>query len=159
MTQFNVKELIAACCAKVESLKKPGVEFRSSVSDGIDEAHTGQDRLRDIIINLLANAVKFTEQGEVVVCVEEEEDGASDLVISVSDTGPGIPEEDIETILKDYNTFRQRVSDSDRTVSTRLGLMYSMEYAEVLGGRICIESEVGKGSTFTVRIPMIYSKD
>jgi two-component system chemotaxis sensor kinase CheA len=121
-----------------------------------------------MVINLLSNAIKFTESGTVSVRAEREnlstslrtggsgENGGEELGISVSDTGKGIPQEEIATLFDEY---RQVVgqSDSDVQKGTGLGLSITKKFAELLGGSISVESEIGKGSTFTITIPSTYS--
>jgi len=105
-------------------------------------------RLRQIIVNLVGNAVKFTEQGEIVLDVERESQSANDVVLhfAVSDTGIGIPEEKRAAI---FEVFEQ--GDNTRTRKhggTGLGLSISTKLTELMGGRMWVESEVGRGSTF-----------
>ena len=111
-------------------------------------------RLRQVVVNLVSNAIKFTEQGEVELCVEPEEsfDGQIVLHFKVRDTGIGIPPDKISKI---FEAFEQ--GDTTRTRrygGTGLGLAISRRLVEAMGGRIWVESELGKGSTFhfTVRL-------
>ena len=150
--RFGVKELIAGCCAEIEPLVKPGVALKYDVSDDVGEATTDKGRVRQIVGNLLSNAVKFTERGEVVIHAIQEGGSA---VISVSDTGPGIPADATDSI---FEEFRQVKGSDPQHRGTGLGLSICKGFAELLGGSIRVESEVGKGSTFTVRIPMAYSE-
>ena len=148
---FSVKDLIASCCGTVESLVNPGVNLKYEVPDGIGEARTDGDKLRHVVGNLLGNAVKFTEKGEIVVRARTVHD---QLLVSVADTGTGIPEAALETIFDEF----QQVKGSDTAhKGTGLGLAITKRYAELLGGAVSVESEVGKGSVFTVRIPLVYS--
>jgi len=99
---FDVKDLISGCCAEVEPLVKPGVKLGYDIADEIGEANTDQARVRQIVVNLLGNAVKFTEQGEVKVEARRQE-GGEQLVITVSDTGTGIPADALETVLRNFS--------------------------------------------------------
>ena len=171
---FNVKALIESCCATVSPLVRPGVALNHEVADGIGEAHTDEARLRQVIINLLSNALKFTESGEVKVRVARpptadrrpppsipgppssvvgrpSEDGL--LEIAVSDTGVGIPPDALNYI---FDEFRQVEGSHQQQKGTGLGLSITKKLTELLGGTIRVESEVGKGSTFTVRFPLVY---
>ena len=101
---------------------------------------------------MLSNAIKFTDSGSVTVNTKQ--DGGQ-LVISVSDTRRGIPADEIDTIFDEY----RQVEGSDwEHKGTGLGLSITKRFAELLGGSIGVESEVGKGSTFTVQIPVIYTE-
>ena len=103
-----------------------------------------------IVINLQGNAVKFTEQGEVAVRTAQE---GESVEIAVSDIGSGIPADALDTIFEEF----QQVKGSDpQHKGTGLGLPITKGFAELLGGSISVQSEVGKGSTFTVRVPVVY---
>ena len=163
---FNVSELITFCCDTVSPLIQDGVELKQEVAEDIGSANTDRARVQQMVINLLSNAIKFTESGTVSVRAERENPSTSlrtggsgenwreELGISVSDTGKGIPQEEIATLLDEY---RQVVgqSDSDVQKGTGLGLSITKKFAELLGWSISVESEIGKGSTIT--IPSTYS--
>ncbi len=149
---FDVKELIASCCDTVGPLVKSGVALKQEISRDVGEAHTDEGRLRQIVINLLSNALKFTEAGEVAVRTSKANEH---LVIAVSDTGTGIPADALESIFEEF----QQVKGSDpQHKGTGLGLPITKGFAELLGGSIGVQSEVGKGSTFTVKVPVVYKE-
>jgi signal transduction histidine kinase/ligand-binding sensor domain-containing protein/CheY-like chemotaxis protein len=179
---FDVRDLIASCCATVSPLAKTGVGLSHEVSEEVGEAHTDEARLRQVLINLLSNALKFTESGEVKVKVRGQGSGVWDqgeaktegqvfprspvpgprspgdgwLEVAVSDTGIGIPADALGYI---FDEFRQVDGTSTRRHGgTGLGLSITKRLTELLGGTIGVESEVGKGSTFTVRIPINYGE-
>lgn len=111
-------------------------------------------RLRQVLVNLVGNAVKFTEQGEIVIRVEptgdQETSGA--LRFSVSDTGIGIPRDKIGTI---FESFTQVDASTTRKYGgTGLGLSISKRIVEMMGGRLTVESALGQGSTFSVVLPL-----
>jgi signal transduction histidine kinase/ActR/RegA family two-component response regulator len=111
-------------------------------------------RVRQIIFNLMSNGLKFTEEGHVKlsVLVEEGRGCAEELVVRVSDTGIGIPAEMHEDI---FESFKQADAGVTRQFGgTGLGLAICRRLVTALGGTIGVESEVGKGSTFTVRLPL-----
>jgi signal transduction histidine kinase/CheY-like chemotaxis protein/ligand-binding sensor domain-containing protein len=123
------------------------------VPDGLQGDPT---RIRQIVVNLVGNALKFTAEGEVIVQVEVQEESNEQVVLhfSVRDTGVGIPVEKQQTI---FEAFTQADSSMTRKYGgTGLGLAISTRLVNMLGGRIWVESEVGRGSTFhfTVRFRM-----
>ncbi len=106
-------------------------------------------RLRQVLINLLGNAIKFTGAGEVALLVHASQD---ELEFAVSDTGIGIPEQKLQTIFDD---FAQASSSTTREYGgTGLGLGISRRIVEKMGGRLSVTSEVGKGSTFRFTVPL-----
>ena len=108
-------------------------------------AHAEKRALRQILINLVNNAIKFTEQGEVRI---ELRNGDKKTRIAVTDTGSGITEEDRPKLFKAFSRLEH--TNAHREEGTGLGLHLSQKLAELMGGEIKLESEVGKGSTFTL---------
>jgi CheY-like chemotaxis protein len=110
-----------------------------------------ETKIRQILINLIGNAIKFTEAGSVVfrARINQTEEQKNSLVVEVQDSGPGIPESDFERIFKH---FEQTNSGIKQGVGTGLGLALSRELAALMGGNITVASEVGKGSVFTFRV-------
>ncbi|MDA0747426.1 MAG: HAMP domain-containing sensor histidine kinase, partial [bacterium] len=147
---FGVKEMVAGCCATVGPLVKEGVVLGYEVAEGVGEAHTDPAKLRQVVINLLSNALKFTEAGEVSVRVTRAEEV---LVLAVSDTGAGIPPEMLEAI---FEEFRQVEGANREHKGTGLGLSITKKLVELLGGTVSVESEAWKGSIFTVKVPAVY---
>jgi signal transduction histidine kinase len=110
--------------------------------------------VRQILLNLLSNAVKFTDQGEVTLSARREHD---DLVFEVRDTGIGIAVEHMERI---FDPFWQVDQSATRRVGgTGLGLSVTRRLARALGGDVEVRSEVGRGSSFVVRLPADWSAD
>ncbi len=109
-------------------------------------------RMRQILLNLIGNAIKFTEIGSVTVCVamERREDGAPDLVIRVRDTGIGIRDDQVANLFRSFS--QADTSHTRRFGGTGLGLRISKRLAQLLGGDITVESKERVGSVFTVRI-------
>ena len=116
------------------------------------EAETDRQKVLHILLNLVSNAVKFTEDGRVTVRARLETDADREWVrLEVEDTGVGIPEEALATI---FEPFRQADDDlSRRKGGTGLGLALVRRYTELLGGQVTVHSQVGQGTTFVVRIP------
>ena len=113
------------------------------------QIETDPARLRQIIFNLVGNAIKFTEQGGVTVaCGFDENEAGPQIHIEIRDTGIGMPQDKLETI---FDPFAQADSSVTRRFGgTGLGLSISRKFAQAMGGDIVVDSEIGKGSTFTV---------
>jgi CheY-like chemotaxis protein len=130
----------------------------ASAPDVPSEVVTDRQRLRQVLHNLLSNAVKFTQQGRVELRIRRETPqapgGEAGLAFSVSDTGIGISDDSLKTI---FEAFQQGDGTTSRRYGgTGLGLAISREVAAVLGGRITAQSEPGRGSTFTLYLPVTY---
>lgn len=126
-----------------------GVELAYHVQTNVHDALIGDvNRLRQIVVNLVGNAIKFTEEGEIVVGVEAVNRNDKELTLhfSVRDTGIGIPAHKVEAIFKPFE--QADVSTTRKYGGTGLGLAISVQLVELMKGRIWAESEVGKGSTF-----------
>jgi len=109
-------------------------------------------RTKQILVNFISNALKFTDQGEIEIKVSQKDETA---VISVRDSGIGIKKEDLGKL---FNAF-SRISTLDRIEEgTGLGLYLSKKIANLLGGDITAESEFGKGSVFTLTLPLKYKE-
>ena len=136
---------------KVMSLRayEKGLEINCRVSPEVPETVVGDPtRLRQVVINLVNNAIKFTEHGEITVEVsrESEETGSARFHFTVADTGIGIPPDRQQAI---FEAFTQADSSSTRRYGgSGLGLAISRRLVELFGGRIWVESKVGEGSTF-----------
>ena len=130
------------------------VELISRIDPDIDTKRVGDPaRLRQIILNLISNAIKFTEDGHITVRVRNSDDPGG-LLFSVSDTGVGIPNDKQQAI---FESFTQADSSTTRKYGgTGLGLTISKRLVDLMNGRIWVESEVGVGSTFsfTVTLPV-----
>ncbi len=126
-----------------------GLELACRIAPDVPDSLVGDpNRLRQVVINLVGNAIKFTAKGEVVGSVEvrSREVGAVDLQFSVADTGIGIPVEKRRSI---FQAFEQADGSTTRRYGgTGLGLSISTRLVELMGGRIWVEGEVGVGSTF-----------
>jgi len=146
---FDLREALEKTVASVRPLaEKKGLTLSCTVSDGIDMIPADRRRVEQVLLNLISNAVKFTEQGSVMV--ECKSDGDR-VMISVTDTGIGIRPEDLDTIFQD---FRQVDSGMTRKYEgTGLGLSISKRLVNLMGGQIQVESRWGSGSTFSFSLP------
>lgn len=126
--------------------------YKPSLSDQEARIITDQHKLEGILTNLLKNAIKYTEQGEITfACTLKKEQNNDVLEFYVKDTGIGIPANRIDAI---FNRFEQAdIEDTRVHQGSGLGLAIAKSYAEMLGGEITVSSEVGLGSTFTFSIP------
>ena len=148
---FRVNALIDLCANTSQPLLRPGVTIEKQMDESLSIVYSDQDKIRQIILNLLSNAAKFTHEGKITLSANR--DGET-LRISVSDTGIGISDEALPRIFKE---FQQADTSTTRQYGgTGLGLSISHNLAHVLGGDLTVESELGKGSTFTLIIPMQY---
>jgi len=119
------------------------------VPDDLPAGKGDEARLTQVLINLVGNAIKFTETGEVTLRAEAS-DGS--FIVSVSDTGPGIAEADQEKI---FEEFQQATSTTTRAKGgTGLGLAIARRIIELHGGRLWVESTLGQGSTFSFTVPV-----
>jgi signal transduction histidine kinase/HAMP domain-containing protein/CheY-like chemotaxis protein len=170
MDIHNETIAIARLVEDIESTFQPltsekGLEFTVSVGEEVPaELSTDEQRLRQILRNLISNAVKFTERGSVAVEIRLAEvtqpDGRKDdpvVAFSVIDTGIGIAESNLDTI---FAAFQQADGTTSRRYGgTGLGLSISREVAALLGGEIHAESRVGRGTTFTLYLPLLGTTD
>ncbi|MGE4318454.1 MAG: PAS domain S-box protein [Deferribacterales bacterium] len=133
-----------------------GVSLMSIIRQGVPPALIfDSSKLRQVLLNLVGNAVKFTDKGfvKVTISTEDEQNGRLTLIIDVEDTGIGIPENEFENI---FQPFRQRTGhNQQRYGGTGLGLSISKKLVEMMGGRISLKSRQDKGSVFTVYLPGI----
>lgn len=149
-TPFSLSETVEKVCAVIEpKAVRKGLAFTCSLSPDVPDQLAGDaNRLRQVLINLLDNAVKFTEQGSVHLSVNPApgKDGLSGLQFSVTDTGSGIPTEKLDTI---FDAFTQADSSTTREFGgTGLGLAISKQLVQMMRGRLWAESTPGRGSTF-----------
>ena len=117
------------------------------------EARTDAWLLVRILTNLLGNAVEYTQQGKISLSGQRR---GSDLDVSVADTGIGIPTDKLEIIFEKFQRLEATAGLTRPGIGLGLGLAISREFARLLGGDIRVESELGKGSTFTLTIPAEY---
>ena len=131
--------------------RKKNLDFIMELDENLPDVFYGDDvRLRQVLINICGNAVKFTETGHVLLNISAED---NNLIFIIKDTGIGIREEDLLSL---FNAFEQVDRLKNRNViGTGLGLTLSKSFVEMMGGEIKIESAYGTGSTFTIIVPLV----
>jgi len=150
LNDYSMQEVIQTVFTSVESLAaEKNLALKVSISSDLTTGMGDEQRIAQVFLNLVGNAIKFTEEGEVEVEVTTSNDT---FLISVSDTGPGLSEADQKMI---FEEFRMADSSSTRKKGgTGLGLSISKRIIEMHGGRIWVESSLGKGSTFRFTLPV-----
>jgi two-component system NtrC family sensor kinase len=146
MSEVNLRELAEEAIQRVEKeAKHKEIQLALEVQPALDSIRSDPYQLRQVLINLLTNAVHATGKGgHITVTIEEMEEEA---VLTVQDTGEGIPQENLERIFEPF------FSTKSTGEGTGLGLFVAQEIVDKLGGKIEVESEVGRGASFRVRLP------
>ena len=155
-TEFHVRETVAESIKLLAlSARQKGLDLRCSVDESVPETLQGDPlRIRQVLVNLLGNAIKFTSKGQVSLTVEGTpvEDGQCSVCFVVQDTGIGISSEKQELI---FSPFTQADGSITRKFGgTGLGLTICRRLVEMMGGRIWVESEMHHGSTFFFAVPL-----
>jgi signal transduction histidine kinase len=150
LDDYSMKEVVHTVFTSVESLAaEKNLELKVSVSPEVAHGKGDQQRISQVFLNLVGNAIKFTEAGEVRVEATASNDN---FVVSVSDTGPGLSEADKQMIFEEFHQVDG--SSTRKKGGTGLGLSIAKRIVEMHGGRIWVESTVGKGSTFWFTLPV-----
>ena len=146
---FSLREALERGVVMVrERATKDGVQVALAADPEVDVVEGDERRIKQVIFNLLSNAVKFTPAGGAVDVSAARVNG--EVRVSVADTGPGIAPEDHERI---FEEFQQAEAGVEQREGTGLGLALSKRLVELHGGRIWVDSELGKGSTFVFTLP------
>jgi signal transduction histidine kinase len=150
----SVEELIRGAISTVEpTLKNGDVRLIQEIAPGIPALNTDREKLRQIILNLLDNAVKFTERGEIKISASQQNGW---FRLAVSDPGVGIGKENLTKIFEEFHQGDR--SSNKKYKGTGLGLAIVKKFVNLLGGEVGVESEVGKGSVFTVTLPLAHGE-
>lgn len=145
--ELDLGELVKSVMATTSALvRDKDIELSQDVAAELPPVKADENRIRQVLLRLLSNAAKFTEEGHIAVRVWPD-DGK--VLVSVSDTGPGIPQEDQKHIFERFN----RKAGAPQN-GAGLGLALSKEFVEMHNGDIDVKSEVGEGSTFTFSLPL-----
>jgi signal transduction histidine kinase/CheY-like chemotaxis protein len=150
MESVTIEEVIDRATAATSSLFEPkGLKLEKDIAPNLPAVTGDQDRLIQVVINLISNAVKFTDQG-TITCRAERRGGQ--IVVSVADTGVGISPADQPKVFERFKQVGDTLTDKPK--GTGLGLPICKEIVEHHGGRVWLESEIGKGSTFSFSLPV-----
>lgn len=149
LEEFDLVKLISATIAELRPLaeqKQLPLSFDSHLDDSI--ISNDSTRVRQVLVNLLSNAIKFTETGTVEVTLSQ---ASTEIIIRVKDTGVGIAESELEHIFEEFRQIDQ--STTRQHGGTGLGLAITRSLVNMMQGAIAVESQLGQGSTFIVRLP------
>ena len=150
MEPVSMGEIVDRATAATASLfEQKGLRLIREVEEGLPQITGDRDRLIQVVINLISNAVKFTDAGSVT-CLAERRGG--DIIVSVIDTGLGIAPSDQPKVFERFKQVGDTLTDKPK--GTGLGLPICKEIVEHHGGRIWVESAIGKGSTFSFSLPL-----
>ncbi|MBN1811657.1 MAG: hybrid sensor histidine kinase/response regulator, partial [Anaerolineae bacterium] len=147
--RVDLRQLVDSAVTAVRPLvEKKGLSLQVEVPDDLLQVYCDATRIQQVILNLVSNAARFTVEGGITVRVEHEDQR---VVVSVTDTGPGISAEDVEMI---FEPFCQGSGDIWREKGgTGLGLSISKQFVQLHGGRMWLKSEIGVGSSFLFELP------
>jgi GAF domain-containing protein len=151
---FSINALVDQCFNTAQPLVRSSVRFEKRNDETLPLVHSDQNKIKQIILNLLSNAAKFTHEGSIRINVHHEN---SSFKIDVVDTGIGMNEDALGKI---FEEFQQADSSTTREYGgTGLGLSISRRLARLLGGDLTVTSEVRKGSAFTLTLPLQYQDE
>jgi signal transduction histidine kinase len=155
ITTFDVEPVVWEVDEMAESLAKdkPAVRFTLDLEEHLPPITSDRDKIRQILVNLLGNAIKFTEQGSATLRVHRNN---GSLLFSVEDTGIGISAEHLDRLFEKFYQVKQETHRWPK--GTGLGLAISKALATLLGGTLTVESALGQGSTFTLTVPLMLDR-
>ena len=148
--EFDLKDAVENAMSLVrERAHRRGIAFQRTIDDNVGLIRADERKVKQVLLNLLSNALKFTPEGGEIHVRAELRDGMAQ--ISVTDSGVGIAPEDQEAV---FEEFRQVGKAEKKAEGTGLGLAISRKFIELHGGRIWVKSQVGTGSTFAFTLPL-----
>jgi PAS domain S-box-containing protein len=152
ISEVNIKNIINDVVDMIEiSAREKALEIKLSLQEQLPLVECDNDKIFRLLLNLISNGIKYTEQGSVTIACKLDSDSSS-MLISVADTGIGIHEEDIKKLFTSFSQITK--SNYSRPGSSGLGLAISKEIVERHGGKIWLESVPNQGSTFYVLLPL-----
>jgi len=159
-TTFRLEAALSAQCDMVRPLaERKRIELSYEVGPGLEAVEQDQAKVQQILANLLSNAIKFTPEGgrvDVAARLDGAGDAARDFLLEVADTGVGIAEEEQQTIFEKFrqgHVFQRDDAMTREFSGTGLGLSIVRELCRLLGGDVSLQSQLGRGSRFTVCLP------
>ncbi len=152
---FALAPLIANVVKTIEPLAaKNANQVAAQCDTEIGTLHADQMRLRQALLNLMSNANKFTEKGTITIAAHQgQENGRDWITIAVADSGIGMTPEQMGKLFQEFSQASS--TTASKYGGTGLGLVISRRFCQMMGGDITVESEPGRGSTFTIRLPRI----
>ncbi|MDP1545210.1 MAG: histidine kinase N-terminal 7TM domain-containing protein [Anaerolineales bacterium] len=156
-TSFEIREVLGKTCNQLSVLAEAkNLEFSAVISEDMPISIVGDSqRLKQILINLISNAIKFTETGGVSVRIYKS--SPAEWIMQVRDTGPGIPRESMHMV---FESFKQ-LPEASKIIRKGygLGLSITKQLITLMNGSITVESKVGQGTTFTITLPLVEEKE
>jgi PAS domain S-box-containing protein len=156
-TPFEIREVLGKTCSQLSVLaESKNLEYSAVISDDMPVSIVGDSqRLKQILVNLISNAIKFTETGGVFVRIYKP--SPTEWTMQVRDTGPGIPKEAMHMV---FESFKQ-LPEASRIIRKGygLGLSITKQLITLMKGKITLESQVGQGTTFTITLPIIEEQE
>ena len=160
-TTYNFKEEITKMCRVTSTrIGDKNINFHLNIAEDVPYELIGdKGKVKEIVNNIFTNAIKYTEQGQInltVKCVNDFDKNITNLIITCQDTGRGIKKENIERLFTKFD--RLDVERNTTTEGTGLGLAITKSLVEMMGGKINVQSQFGKGSIFMIQVPQKISK-
>jgi signal transduction histidine kinase len=156
LEEFGLNDVASEVVEALSSTaSEKGLDLLTEVPEGIT-LFTDRRRMKQVLMNLGSNAVKFTDQGNVTIAARVP--GDENLEVRVIDTGIGIKKEDMDKLFQPFQRIGMSLTKS-YTEGTGLGLYLTKKVIDLLGGDISAKSEYGRGSEFTLTIPLRYNKE
>jgi PAS domain S-box-containing protein len=154
LESFEVPSMVEEVVATIDTLvKKGGNRLRVDVDPSLSRMRADLTKVRQTLFNLLSNAAKFTRDGEIALDVQREDvDGVDWMRLAVSDSGIGIPPDKLDHVFEEFSQAEE--TTTREYGGTGLGLAISRRFCRMMGGDVTVDSRVGEGSTFTIRLPL-----
>jgi signal transduction histidine kinase/CheY-like chemotaxis protein len=131
--------------------RKKKLDLRANCASGIPEIYCDRTRIRQVFLNLLTNAIRYTDRGEITISALSDQ---NDVTVCIRDTGSGISSEDMERIFEPF--YRGRQKGHQDTIGSGLGLSVSRQFVDMHGGKVWLESQLGAGTAVFVRLPLAH---